>query len=292
MAEDMIHAQTKPRSQAAVFARSLEQVLHVLIRLIIGRLSLAKLQELIRNIYVKEAEARLKEESPKSRVTLSQLALLTGIDTRTLTKVTNDAAYSQSAYKNEDFLNEMTPETAVLSIWMSDSRFIDEATGKPLVLSLNSGSRSFETLVKTALSGRGFTYKPILARLESAKSIEVDRDKERVRLITNNYFPFLSADESALLDVGFSTTVALLRTIAANIDATQEGEELLFQRIAFTYSLSPRHQAKFRQRIREFLTRADEECKELMAEMEESTARPEHLTAGVSMFYFELADGA
>jgi len=291
MANTALHASGKSLAPGALFTRSLEQVLHAFIRLIIGRLSLSKLQELIRNIYLKEAEQRLKKDLPKSRVTLSQLALLTGIDTRTLTKITNDEGYAKPVHEDEDFLNEMTPETCILSIWMSDSRFYDEETDRPRVLSLDSGQQSFSALVRAALSGRGFTYQSILARLEKVGSVSVDREKQRVRLISNNFYPFLTDDDSAMLDVGFSAAVGLFRTIASNIESRHTGEEALFQRTTFTYSLPSHRKEEFRQKIRQFLSQADDDCKALMAEMEDSTPRPGQVTAGVSMFYFESSNG-
>ena len=42
---------------------------------------------MIQVIFVEEAEAKLKREAPGKNVALSTLAVLTGFDTRTLTKI-------------------------------------------------------------------------------------------------------------------------------------------------------------------------------------------------------------
>jgi hypothetical protein len=269
----------------------LEQVLHALVRLVIGRLTLAKLQELVQKVYVQEAERRLKEDFPDGRVSLSQLALLTGIDTRTLKKQTNSPSHDLPASEDDEFLTKMTPETRVISTWLSDSVFSNKVSGKPRTLPIGAGQGSFADLVKTALSGRGYTYQSVLARLEKAGSISVDRKRQRVTLINNNFYPFLSDDETAMLDVGFSTVIALLKTIANNIENALSDENRFFQRLAFTYQLSPRRKAEFRRKVRAFLTKADTECRALMAPMEDSSPHPGQLTAGVSLFYFETSSG-
>ena len=64
---------------AAILTRAVENVFRNLIRFLVGRMSLVKLQEMIRFIYVEEAESKLNRERPKHNVTLTRLAILTGI---------------------------------------------------------------------------------------------------------------------------------------------------------------------------------------------------------------------
>jgi hypothetical protein len=270
-----------------MLTRSLERLLESLIRPLVGRLSLVRLEDLFRRIYVKEAERRLKAEFPSRRVTLSQLALMTGLDTRTLTKLTNDKSYAQPAHEDERFLNDMTPETRLISVWLSDGRFCDMTTGKPRTLSLDSGHPGFKELVSCLSSTRGITLQSVLSRLESAGSVEVDSKAQRVRLVANNFYPFLSGNESAMLDVGFSTTAHLLDTIHHNLKSNSTEGEKLFQRASFTYTLAPRRRVEFRRRLRTLLEESDDNCRHAIAELEENIANPGQVTAGVSMFYFE-----
>jgi hypothetical protein len=270
----------------------LEQVLRRLIRLLVGRLTLARLTDLIRKVYVQEAERYLQAEHPQHRATLSQLALLTGIDTRTLTKLINDSAYAKPSHQDQDFLLEMTPETRIISAWMSDQRFRSPKSGKPLALTLDSGPQSFTKLLATALAGRGFTEQSVLRRLESARSVKIDRNKHIVRLTSTTYYPFISDDESAMLDVGLTTSAALLETIYINLERARTGEEKLFQRSAFTHQLSPQRKDEFRSRLRGLLAAMEDSCKSAMAEIEDAESLPGQITAGVSMFYFEESDSA
>ena len=114
-----------------IFARALENILRKLIRFLVGRISLVKLSEMIRTIYVQEAERKLKLERPTKSVSLTRLAVLTGIDTRTLTKVRNSEEYSGPLYKTRRFLRQMTPEGRILDVWSSDNRFLNPETGRP-----------------------------------------------------------------------------------------------------------------------------------------------------------------
>ena len=62
---------------AAILTRAVENVLRKLIRFLIGRISLVKLQEMIRFIYVEKAERKLKKERPDRNIPLTRLAILT-----------------------------------------------------------------------------------------------------------------------------------------------------------------------------------------------------------------------
>jgi len=71
----------------AILTRAVENVFRKLIRLLIGKMSLKKLQEMIQIIFVEEAEAKLKREMPGENVALGDIALQTGVDTRTIRKL-------------------------------------------------------------------------------------------------------------------------------------------------------------------------------------------------------------
>ena len=99
--------------EADLLARAVENVFRKLIRFLVGRISLVKLQEMIRFIYIDEAEKMLKAERPGKNVPLTQLALHTGLDTRTLTRVREKLYEGEPQYEPK-FLSELTPESAVV----------------------------------------------------------------------------------------------------------------------------------------------------------------------------------
>ena len=73
--------------EAAMLTRAVENVFRKLIRFLVGRISLVRLQEMIRYIYVEEAEKNLRAENPGKNVPMTRLALVTGLDTRTLVQI-------------------------------------------------------------------------------------------------------------------------------------------------------------------------------------------------------------
>ena len=54
---------------------------------------------MLRDVFIQEAEARLRRERPGKNVPLSQLALLTGLDTRTLIRIRAELAARQVAWR-------------------------------------------------------------------------------------------------------------------------------------------------------------------------------------------------
>ena len=82
-------------NNAVLLTRGIEKILRRLVGFLVGKISLVKLQEMIRFIYVEETERKLRVENPGRDIPLTQLALLTGLDTRTLAKTRNDERYRQ-----------------------------------------------------------------------------------------------------------------------------------------------------------------------------------------------------
>ena len=54
----------------AILTRAVENVFRKLIRMLIGRMSLKKLQEMVQIIFIEETEAKLKLEAPGKSVAL------------------------------------------------------------------------------------------------------------------------------------------------------------------------------------------------------------------------------
>ena len=105
----------------AILTRAVENVFRKLIRMLIGKISLKKLQEMIQVIFVEEAEAKLKLERPGKNVPLSTLAVVTGFDTRTLTRIKSEDSYLKPFHEEKRFLREITPECSVLDVWESST---------------------------------------------------------------------------------------------------------------------------------------------------------------------------
>ena len=134
--------------ELSILTRAYERVFRKLIRLLIGRISLKRIQEMIQVIFVEEAEEKLKQQGPNQSVTLNDLAMLADVDTRTIKKARSYIALSMPFHQNTGFLSELVPEASVIDVWGANSKYIDQKTGKPRPLKIRGPDNSFESLIK------------------------------------------------------------------------------------------------------------------------------------------------
>ena len=271
----------------AILTRAVENVFRKLIRLLIGKMSLKKLQEMIQVIFVEEAEAKLRLETPGKNVPLSTLAVVTGFDTRTLTKIKGKESYLKPFFEEKRFLSEITPECSVLDVWESSSKYRDSKSGKPKILAIRGSKASFESLIGDSNSTRGVTVTSFLQRLEASKSIVVDKAKNTVQMIDKRYTPFESDDQTENVKIGMAAVGNLVDTIAYNLKASSQGRESFYQRGCWTNRLDKNESEKLRKLVKKFLLKTDERARKIMKPFEQDTVNNEQVTAGISMFYFE-----
>jgi hypothetical protein len=269
--------------EASLLARAVENVFRKLIRLLVGRISLVRLQEMMRHIYVEETELKLRAESPGKNVPLTRLALSTGLDTRALIRIRERIQLGEPQYRQQ-FLSELTPESAVVEAWAGRVRSSRDA-GDAAVLDYGSEGSGFEALVRAAVPTRGITTQSILQRLVATRSVEQDREQKRLRLLVDHYSPYLSQDEPNIVNAAFSAVSNLISTIEHNVDAEQG--DLLLQRQKWTFRLAPEDLAAFRQAMREMLERHEAEADAAIEPWEQDRYDSGLITAGVGFYYFE-----
>lgn len=273
----------------AILTRAVENVFRKLIRMLVGKISLKKLQEMVQVIFVEEAEAKLQKERPGKNVPLSTLAVVTGFDTRTLTRIKAEENYLKPFHQTQRFLSEITPECSVLDVWESSPKYRDDETGKPMVLPIRGGEISFESLISDSNSTRGVTITSFLRRLQASKSIVVDRANNRVRMIDKRYTPFDSVDQTENARIGMAAVGNLVDTIAHNLKAPQLGQESFYQRGCWTNRLNRADAGELRTVVKAFLARTDEQARAVLKPYEQDAVGGDQVTAGISMFYFEEA---
>ncbi len=272
--------------EAAILTRAVENVLRKLIRLLIGRISLTRLQELIRLIFVQEAEAFVKREKPGKNVPMTKLALLTGLDTRTLGKVMEETATGTPVHESKNFLREITPECSVLDFWQVNSRYLDD-DGQPLELPIKGDVPSFESLISETLTSRGVTENSLLERLRTSKAVEITSDGKAIRMLDRRFWPFQQKDDSATLEIGLISVGNLIDTVSYNLFAQKNGEEPHFQRSTWTHRLSSSQQASLRATIRKLLTDSEVQVTEILGRFEDEEIEQDQITVGVGIYYFE-----
>lgn len=268
--------------EADLLTRAVENVFRRMIRFLVGRITLVKLQEMIRFIYVEETERKLRAERPGRNVPLTRLALNTGLDTRTLVRVREQLEQGDSRYRRQ-FLAELTPESAVVEAWASAV-----AAGQAgRELEYGSDESPFEQLVRSTISTRGITMQSIIQRLVDTRSIEHDRDKRRLRLIVDHFSPYLSDDEPNMINAAFSAISNLLSTVEYNVDVSSD--ERMFQRQVWTFRLNAEDREDFRRAMRERLEQYEQSAIDAIEPWEQERYGDSLFTAGVGLYYFEEA---
>ena len=125
----------------AILTRAIEKIFRKLIRMLLGKMSLKKLQEMIQIIFIEEAEAKLKKEAPGKSVALGDIALQTGVDTRTIKKIRKYIALSKPIHQDDTFLDGFMPLFKVFDLWMNDPRYFDAKSGKPRHLKIEGDGK-------------------------------------------------------------------------------------------------------------------------------------------------------
>ena len=273
----------------AILTLAVENVFRKLIRLLMGKISLKKLQEMIQVIFVEEAEANLRKEKPGKNVPLSTLAVLTGIDTRTSTKIKSSESYLKPFHEEKRFLREITPECSVLDVWESSDAYRNPTTGKPEELSISGPRPSFESLISDSNSTRGVTTKSFLQRLEVSNSIIVNKQENTVQMIDKRYTPLGSEVQTENARIGMAAVGNLVETVEHNLTAPTQNGDSFYQRGCWTNRLDKADREKLRELIRCFLKQTDEAARKIIKPFEQGSVNRNQVTAGVSMFYFEEA---
>lgn len=273
--------------EAVVLTRGVENLCRRLVRFLVGRISLVKLQEMIRFIFVEEIENKLQQENPRKNVPLSQLALLSGLDTRTLTKIRNSRKYRRPFYKEANFLKEFVPGASILDEWGSKTLYIDELTGEPKKLPISGSPPSFESLYLDSTQSRGVTYRSLLERLAESGAVSINEDENKVALVTKSYMPSDSKDKLGAIEMGFSALSNLTDTVTANILALDTNRDRFFQRGAWTYRLQLHYKKQLRDDLNKLLEETDRQARVIIEKYEDKNSYSDQLTAGVSYFYFE-----
>lgn len=274
------------RHDVAVMSRAVENVFRKLIRLLIGKMSLKKLQEMIQLIFIEETEAKLKREAPGKNVALGDIALQTGVDTRTIKKTREYIAVSNPIHKDDRFLDGFMPLFKVFDLWMNDTRFFDAETGKPRQLTIEGGGASFSELVKIAIQSRGLTARAVLRRLKEIDVVTVDKSNGTV-VLTQQDNVFISKDNLDLLEVGLTAVGNLISTVHHNVQNNLNEDARYFQRGSWNYQFSPDNIEHVRRTIHRYLRKTDAQSRELISSLAEAESQKGQLTAGISMFYFE-----
>jgi len=251
----------------------LSRVFRKVVRLVIGSVSLPALYDILKAIYVEEAQEKLLREG--SKPTKSAIALITGLDTRVVSSVL--VQNLDTTIQNQN----VNPENALLAYWSTDPFFQDSDTGKPAALPISGRGKTFQGLVLKAI-GRNITVKTVMDRLLAWGSIRVNRgDTDTVELVSITYLP-LSDDRVKHTEIGLLEASRVLGAVIHNMNPDREFR--VPQQGRWTYRLDPDRYKEFRGQARILLEKQIKEGESLLEEFEETANQPGQLTVGIGWY--------
>jgi hypothetical protein len=250
----------------------LSRVFRKVVRLVIGTVSLPALVDILKNLYVEEAQKKLAREG--SKPTKSAIALMTGLDTRVVSTL------MEQEEGDLQTLN-VNPEHALIDMWSSDIFFRDPQTGKPASLPIVGKGRTFQTLVLRAI-GRNVTVKTVIGRLLASRNVRVvQEDVEKVELLSMIYSP-ISSDKAKQTEVGLIEASRVLTAVIHNMKS--DPEIRVPQQGRWTYRLDPKNYREFRRRARTLLEKQIKEGELLLEEFEEVAKESGQITVGIGWY--------
>lgn len=251
----------------------LSRVFRKVVRLVIGTVSLPALTDILKAIYVEEAQNKLEREG--SKPTKSAIALMTGLDTRVVSSLM--AQNPENAIQ----IQNVNPENALIDMWSSDPFFQDTETGQPTALPIAGRGRTFQGLVLKSI-GRNITVKTVMDKLLAWGAIKVNRgDIDTVELISKTYLP-LTDDRIKQTEIALLEASRVLGAVIHNMKASSETR--VPQQGRWTYRLSPDRYQEFRLQTRKLLEKQIKEGESLLEEFEEPTKQPGQVTVGIGWY--------
>jgi len=251
----------------------LSQVFRKVVRLVIGTVSLPALYDILKTIYVEEAQKKLERDGGKP--TKSAIALMTGLDTRVVSSMMDESASGVAETQS------VNPENALIDMWSSDPFFLDPETGEPADLPIAGRGKTFQGLVLKAI-GRNITVKTVMDRLLAWGSIKVNHgDIDTVELVSRTYLP-LSDDRIKHTEIGLLEASRILGAVVHNMNS--QPETRVPQQGRWTYRLDPVRYKEFRIKARNLLDKQIKEGESLLEEFEEPTKVPGQITVGIGWY--------
>lgn len=273
MSGSALPSTTKAGIDSSSITDAVRLVLRRIVRLLVGTVSFPALQEILKKIYVEEAEKKLIRDG--SRPTKSALALMTGLDTRVVSAVMQSDLDSSLKPRN------ISAEFALLDMWANDPFFQDDETGKPAILPLEGKGQTFQGLVLRSI-GRNITIKTVMDRLLESNNIRlVPGAIERAEMLSPYYAP-ISNDRAKITDIALCESSRVLSAVIHNMNS--EPELRVPQQGRWTYRLAPENYREFRKQARKLLEKQIDEGEALLEQFEDNQKKPGQLTVGFGWY--------
>jgi hypothetical protein len=253
--------------------------LRPLVRILIKqKVEFNSFQNLVRGLFVEEAEKYIMETSENSRGKISSIAYQTGLDRREVSRILK----SQSN-EVEWVEQNRSREGNILDHWYSHPPFCTEK-GKPVPLKRSGKGLSFETL--TQKFGKNISHGPILEALLESECVEIKDGK--VHLINRTFIPQQDISRTKI-EVAANTIKRLTRTIEHNFEHSQDTN---FQSNLFSIKIPAANKEEFRQEVNQLLRHHYyntfyPEFEAIEKKYEPINVPKQESRIGLGLFYFE-----
>lgn len=259
--------------EAKSIAKILPLVLRRMVRLVVGTISFPVIVEILRTVYVEEAQKKLIKDN--TNPTKSALALITGLDTRVVSSIID------SNFSLDIEPQKISPEASLLDTWAKDTFFQNSNSSKPAILPIEGRGKSFHGLVLKSV-GRNITVRTVLNKLVESGNIRiVTGSTDRVELLSVFYSP-ISSDVANLTDIAFLEASRILSTVIHNMNTDKANR--VPQQGRWTYRLNPINYREFRKQARQLLDKQIKEGESLLEKFEESAQQNGQLTVGIGWY--------
>lgn len=263
--------------------RFIRTCLRPLIRILVKqKVEFNSFQNLVRELFVEEAETYIEANSENSRGKISSIAYQTGLDRREVSKIIKNSS-SVNASPNELVEQTRSRESNILEHWTTVPPFCN-TDEEPIPLRRSGQGLTFETLVQRF--GKNISHGPILEALIEAKCVEIKENK--VHLISKSYIPKLNVSTQKI-NIAAQSIKRIINTIDDNFENT---ENVKFQRNLYSIRIPRNKLDAFREELSEMIINLYENklfksFEKIESQYEVDKNERNEPPVGLGIFYFE-----
>lgn len=254
------------------------RVLRAFARLFTGRMTFDVMTELLRRAVIEEARRKLSAENGNSRVSLSRMALMTGMDTRHIKRTQNEPLRLTEI--------ELSFEARMLARWTADERFLDPETRKPAKLCIYGPGPTFQALISAA-GGHGITVPNVLERLVESGNVEVV-DDQWVQLLSSSYTKINKyKSEEDHIEFGSYSMNRIVDSLLHNIEHPDDPENRRVLRSYWSVALPERNIPELRAALSNLLKEQYKQTGKLIDSFETNDPDVQKRVIGADYLYWE-----
>lgn len=271
--------QSKNLSFDVYWLNFIRTCLRPLVRILVKqKVEFNSFQNLVKELFVEEAEKHINETTHNARGKISTIAYQTGLDRREVSKILKNTE-SSTDYNEQN----RSREANILEHWKELQPFCDD-DNNPIPLKRSGKGLSFETLCQRF--GKNISHGPILESLLLAECVKIVDNK--VYFVNKSYTP-PSGINTDLTNIAAASIKRIINTIHHNI---YSDEEPCFQRNLYSIRIKEDHLPEFKKRISQMIREIHNDVitpkfDEIESDLETLNSRDKNNAVGLGIFYFE-----